>query len=249
MLPTRRRPVRLLPRGVRAALGLSLRLGDVPRHPDGHDRRGRGRLREVSRRALARRSPTRRGLRLGPFSLSAPEALRDRGDRSSDGVERHGPAGRHDDAERLHRRQARGARGARDRRSPPGTRGAGVVRRPVLAGASLRSEMRHGHALARSAAAMVGPLFSQSAWNNVTFAGEEVRDPGRTLPFALLVGCLVVTCLYVLDERGLSEGARARRHPATRRQDRVGTAAAERLFGPVGGGAMAAAIWSRPSAA
>ena len=48
------------------------------------------------------------------------------------------------------------------------------------------------------AAAMVGPLFSQSAWNNVTFAGEEVRDPGRTLPFALLVGCLVVTFLYVL---------------------------------------------------
>ena len=30
--------------------------------------------------------------------------------------------------------------------------------------------------------AMIGPLFSQSAWNNVTFTGGEVRDPGRTLP-------------------------------------------------------------------
>ncbi|MGH9399741.1 MAG: amino acid permease, partial [Thermoanaerobaculia bacterium] len=32
--------------------------------------------------------------------------------------------------------------------------------------------------------AMVGPLFSQSAWNNVTFAGEEIEEPARTLPFA-----------------------------------------------------------------
>ena len=25
--------------------------------------------------------------------------------------------------------------------------------------------------------AMIGPLFSQSAWNNVTFTGGEIRDP------------------------------------------------------------------------
>ncbi len=36
--------------------------------------------------------------------------------------------------------------------------------------------------------AMVGPLFAQSAWNNVTFTAGEVRDPGRNLPRALLVG-------------------------------------------------------------
>src|SRR6202035_5742357 len=45
--------------------------------------------------------------------------------------------------------------------------------------------------------AMVGPLFSQSAWNNVTLAGEEGRQPERTLPRALLVGCLIVTTLDV----------------------------------------------------
>nr|MBA3571946.1 amino acid permease [Pyrinomonadaceae bacterium] len=33
--------------------------------------------------------------------------------------------------------------------------------------------------------AMVGPLFAQSAWNNVTFTAGEVRDPGRNLPRAL----------------------------------------------------------------
>jgi APA family basic amino acid/polyamine antiporter len=46
--------------------------------------------------------------------------------------------------------------------------------------------------------AMVGPLFAQSAWNNVTFTGSEVRDPGRNLPRALLIGCLAVVTLYLL---------------------------------------------------
>ena len=46
--------------------------------------------------------------------------------------------------------------------------------------------------------AMVGPLFAQSAWNNVTFTGSEVREPGRNLPRALLIGCLAVVGLYLL---------------------------------------------------
>src|SRR5947207_9992168 len=37
--------------------------------------------------------------------------------------------------------------------------------------------------------AMVGPLFAQTAWTNVTFIGSEVRDPGRNLARALLGGC------------------------------------------------------------
>ena len=46
--------------------------------------------------------------------------------------------------------------------------------------------------------AMVGPMFAQSAWNNVTFTGSEVRDPGRNLPRALVIGCLAVVALYLL---------------------------------------------------
>lgn len=89
--------------------------------------------------------------------------------------------------------------------------------------------------------AMVGPLFSQSAWNNVTFAGEEVEKPGRTLPIALLAGCLLVTTLYVLANVAylnvlpLPEIQHA---PA----DRVATAAATAMFGPAAAGVMAAAI-------
>jgi APA family basic amino acid/polyamine antiporter len=46
--------------------------------------------------------------------------------------------------------------------------------------------------------AMVGPLFAQTAWTNVTFIGSEVRDPGRNLSRALFYGCGIVVVLYVL---------------------------------------------------
>jgi APA family basic amino acid/polyamine antiporter len=89
--------------------------------------------------------------------------------------------------------------------------------------------------------AMVGPLFSQSAWNNVTFAGEEVERPGRTLPQALLVGCLLVTTLYVLANVGYLNVLplhAIQNAPA----DRVATAVATALFGPGAAGVMAIAI-------
>jgi APA family basic amino acid/polyamine antiporter len=86
---------------------------------------------------------------------------------------------------------------------------------------------------------MVGPLFSQSAWNNVTFAGEEIVQPERTLPFALLVGCLIVTSLYVLANVAYLNVLpfHAVQHAP---EDRVATAAATALFGP--GAAVATAI-------
>lgn len=91
------------------------------------------------------------------------------------------------------------------------------------------------------ATAMVGPMFSQSAWNNVTFAGEEVRDPGRTLPRALLAGCLLVTVIYVLANVSYLKVLpfEALRHAP---EDRVATAAATSLFGSGAATVMAAAI-------
>lgn len=95
--------------------------------------------------------------------------------------------------------------------------------------------------LAALGTAMVGPLFSQSAWNNVTFAGEEVENPGRTLPRALLVGCLLVTSLYVLANAAYLNvlPLSAIQHAPS---DRVATAVATALFGPAAAGAMAIAI-------
>ena len=89
--------------------------------------------------------------------------------------------------------------------------------------------------------AMVGPLFAQTAWTNVTFTGSEIRDPGKTLPRALLIGCGVVVSLYVLANLAyvatLSLGEIA--HAP---QNRVAVAAMRAVLGPAGASAMAAAI-------
>src|SRR5262249_17485125 len=76
---------------------------------------------------------------------------------------------------------------------------------------------------------------------NVTFAGEEIRDPGKTLPRALLVGCLLVTAIYVLTNVSYLKVlpfSAIQRAP----EDRVATAAATSLFGSGAAAAMAAAI-------
>jgi APA family basic amino acid/polyamine antiporter len=89
--------------------------------------------------------------------------------------------------------------------------------------------------------AMTGPLFSQSAWNNVTFTAGEVENPQKNLPRALLIGCLIVVTLYILANLayvvtlplgGIQNAA----------QGRVGTALMEHIFGAPGAVAMAVAI-------
>ncbi len=47
------------------------------------------------------------------------------------------------------------------------------------------------------AAALVGAFFSFGGWWDVTKISGEVRDPGRTLPRALVLGVLIVTIVYV----------------------------------------------------
>ena len=89
--------------------------------------------------------------------------------------------------------------------------------------------------------AMIGPLFSQSAWNNVTFTGGEVRDPGRTLPRALILGVTSVVLLYLLANVAYIVTLKFTdiQHAP---QDRVGTAVMETVLGPRGGFLMAGAI-------
>jgi basic amino acid/polyamine antiporter, APA family len=88
---------------------------------------------------------------------------------------------------------------------------------------------------------MVGPLFAQTAWTNVTFIGSEVRDPGKNLVRALVVGCGVVVILYLLANLAyiavlpFSEIERAP-------QNRVAVAMMNALFGHPGAMCMAAAI-------
>ncbi len=89
--------------------------------------------------------------------------------------------------------------------------------------------------------AMVGALFSSDAWNNVTFTAGEVRNPRRNLPLSLALGVIIVSVLYIgaqfvyLNVLSFSEIQNAD-------QDRVATAAALKMFGPVAVQVMAAAI-------
>ncbi|HJQ10236.1 MAG TPA: amino acid permease [Gemmatimonadaceae bacterium] len=100
--------------------------------------------------------------------------------------------------------------------------------------------------------AMVGSLFSSDAWNNVTFAAAEVHSPQRNLPRALIYGTGLVSILYILANvaylnalplHGVENGATVmERGIQYATQDRVGSAFAESIFGPIGASIMAAAI-------
>jgi APA family basic amino acid/polyamine antiporter len=101
-------------------------------------------------------------------------------------------------------------------------------------------------------AAMVGSLFASDAWNNVTFAAAEVREPTKNLPRALALGTGLVSLLYILsnvaylnllpfygDPNGTDVLARGLQYAA---QDRVGTAAIEVALGASAAAIMAVAI-------
>src|SRR5919202_5968278 len=88
--------------------------------------------------------------------------------------------------------------------------------------------------------AMTGPLFAQSAWNNVTFMGSEVRDPGRNLPRALLAGCGLVVGLYLLAN--LAYVVTLPLPTMQRPPNSIATATMQAALGPAGTALMAAAI-------
>ncbi len=89
--------------------------------------------------------------------------------------------------------------------------------------------------------AMVGALFASDAWNNVTFIAAEVRKPRRNVPLALALGVGLVSLLYIASNfvyLRLLPLAAIQHAP----EDRVATAAAAVIFGPIAVQVMAAAI-------
>jgi APA family basic amino acid/polyamine antiporter len=99
--------------------------------------------------------------------------------------------------------------------------------------------------------ALVGPLFSSDAWNNVTFTGSEVINPKRNLPLALFLGTTAVCVIYFLCNWayyralpffGAPTGGLLERGIQHAAEDRVATAAVQVMLGGRGAGLMAAAI-------
>ncbi|MBN1531344.1 MAG: amino acid permease [Spirochaetes bacterium] len=100
--------------------------------------------------------------------------------------------------------------------------------------------------------AMVGSLFSSDAWFNITFIAGEVKNPRRNIPLSLALGTGIVSLLYIcanvsylaiLPLRGSIEAADVLgRGIQFAMDDRVGTAAAQIIFGAPGTAVMAVLI-------
>jgi APA family basic amino acid/polyamine antiporter len=91
------------------------------------------------------------------------------------------------------------------------------------------------------AGAMSKALFAYDAWTSVTFAAEEVKQPERNLPRALVLGTLGITAAYgaavavYLYLVPIGEMARVA-------ENRIATEAAVRMIGSAGGAFIALAV-------
>jgi len=78
-------------------------------------------------------------------------------------------------------------------------------------------------------------MFTYSGWNAASYVAEEIRNPGRNVPFALALGTGVVVLLYLginflyLYALPVDEIVRL----AANGQTQIGNVAAERLLGPI----------------
>lgn len=86
-----------------------------------------------------------------------------------------------------------------------------------------------------------GSLFAADSWHDVTFAADEVKNPERTLPLALVLGSVIVVVLYFLANLAylLVLPLAGIQHAPF---DRVATAMLQAIFPGVGALVMALAI-------
>jgi len=89
------------------------------------------------------------------------------------------------------------------------------------------------------AVSLVYVMYSYSGWNAASYITEEVENPAKNLPWALLVGTIIVTLLYVaLNFIFLL----ATPKQVLSGQVEVGLLAGRAIFGPLGGNFVSALI-------
>ncbi|MCB0597024.1 MAG: amino acid permease, partial [Phaeodactylibacter sp.] len=82
------------------------------------------------------------------------------------------------------------------------------------------------------AVSMVYVIYAFSGWNAAAYIVEEIREPARNLPRALIGGTLAVSLLYVLLQMAfLNQASTAQ----LKGKIEVGQVVAELMFGPAGG--------------
>jgi len=110
---------------------------------------------------------------------------------------------------------------------------------PATAAPRLTAPLPPGNLLAALGVGMIAVIWSFDGWYAVTNVGSEMRRPERDLPRGLIAGTIAVTLLYVLMNlvyvRALSVEDMAR-------TPRIGEAAAQALFGPLGARLITVAV-------
>jgi basic amino acid/polyamine antiporter, APA family len=113
---------------------------------------------------------------------------------------------------------------------------------------SMRAFLGHGGLslaiLPAFGAAMIGAMFSLGGSDNLLALGAEVRNPGRSLPFALITGAGVVIVLYLLMNLAYMAQLPLVGNPAAAdafgrgisgaQSDRVAAATMQVIWGPAG---------------
>jgi len=87
-------------------------------------------------------------------------------------------------------------------------------------------------------AALVAALWAYDGWNNVSMVASEVQKPQRNLPFALIIGTLLVIALYLLANLAYFYILPAKAVAST---DRVAGEAMRSVLGTLGANAVSVA--------
>lgn len=96
-------------------------------------------------------------------------------------------------------------------------------------------------ALGAIAAAMVGSVFSSDSWHAATAVAGEIKNPQRNVGLSLFIGALTVIIIYIIINI-VYLGVLPLNEIAFAKNDRVGVAAADIIFGSTGTSIIAAMI-------
>jgi APA family basic amino acid/polyamine antiporter len=110
-----------------------------------------------------------------------------------------------------------------------------------LAGAALGPEGIKIGLFAALGVAMSKALFAYDAWNSVTFAAEEMREPEKNLPKALVLGTVAVTVAYSAAVAAYLYMVPIQEMFAVK-DNRIAAEAAQRMMGGAGAAFIAVAI-------
>ncbi len=80
-------------------------------------------------------------------------------------------------------------------------------------------------------AALIAALWAYDGWNDLNMVSGEIRDPGRIIPIALIVGVAVVAALYMLTNAAVQYVVPAARIAASQRPASEATAIAIGAWG------------------